>query len=151
MASLPGPLTIRKWRNATMARTVWSAGWLLVALVVLGTAVPVHGQGREGGREAPRPEVRGGVEGVDAGAGTLTLTIGEGRGPTTEKTFSLAKDAEVAVGSTFGRGGLYKPGKLGDLAAGVLVSLTLTADQKSVDTIVAEGPMVRGQLTAVDT
>src|SRR5207244_3568517 len=100
-----------------------------------------------------RPEVQGVVKGVNAGAGTITLAIGGGREvAATEKTFSLAKDVEVAVGSPVGRGvaGLLKEGKLADLAAGTRVSLTLSADEKHVHAIVAEGPTVRGQVKAVD-
>jgi len=103
------------------------------------------------------------VKSVDAGAGTITITVavaqpGEGRerrDPVTmDKTFSLAKEVEVASGSGFGRGGpgggLFKEVKLADLSAGVRVSLTLSADQKTVESIVAEGPLVHGQIKTVD-
>jgi hypothetical protein len=90
---------------------------------------------------------------VDATAGTIAVTVGEGRdAPPTEKAFSLAKNVEVAIDGSggMGRGGLFKEGKLSDLAAGVRIALTLSADQKTVESILAETPTVRGQLKAVD-
>jgi hypothetical protein len=131
------------------ARKQGIAGWLLVAAVALGMAERTNGQVRE----PQRPEVRGVVKAVDAGAGTITVVVGEGREPATDKTFSLAKHVEVAIGPgvAIGRGGLFKEGKLADLAEGVRITLTLSADQKTVESILAEGPIVRGQLKAVDT
>lgn len=118
--------------------------WLLVVAVGLGLAARAAGQGRE----PARPEVRGMVKSV--AAGSITVTIGEGREPAAEKSFALAKDAEVAIGLASGRSGYFKEGKLADVSAGTRVSLTLSPDQKTVVSLLAEGPMVRGQIKAVD-
>src|SRR6202042_1842443 len=93
---------------------------------------------------------------VDVKAATITVTMGGGRGTdAVEKPYSLTKDVEVAIGSggggrSSGPTGLFKEGRLTDLAEGVAVSLTLTADQKTVESILAEEPTVRGLLKAVD-
>lgn len=122
------------------------ASWLTVAAVV-GLVEAAHGQGRE----LPRAEVRGVVKSVDVAAGTITVSLGEGREGVKEKTFALAKNVEVAIGAVAaGRASLFKEGKLADLAAGTRVGLTLSADQKTAESIAAEGPIVRGQLKAVD-
>ena len=57
---------------------------------------------------------------------------------------------EVGVGSGGGRRANIHEGKLADLMAGTLVSLALSADQKAVESILAEGPTVRGQMKGVD-
>jgi hypothetical protein len=129
------------------------AGWLLTAAAALGAAGQTPGQGREG-PSGERPEVRAMFKSADAGAGTITVMVpAEGRRELIEKTFALAKDVEVALvsGGSLGRGGVFKEGKLADLAEGVAISLTLSADQhKSVLSILAEGPTLRGQVKAVD-
>lgn len=121
-------------------------------LTVLSAVVLVlPAAGQFPGRGPVRPEVRGVVKAVDATAGTITLAAGGGRGePLPEKTYKLAADAEVAVDPGTGRRGILQPAKLADLAAGTPVVLTLTADEKAVDGIVAEPVSVRGTLKAVD-
>lgn len=117
--------------------------WLLAALSIA-TLVPLV---RAQVREAPRPEIRGIVKSVDAAARTITVTAPESRdAAATEKTYTLAKDVEVAIG----RGLLFKEGKIADLNAGVRVSLALSADQKTVDSILAEGATIRGVIKAID-
>lgn len=127
------------------------AAWLLAAAAVTGTTQQAYAQ-RDGRDRPARPTARGVVKMIDASAGTMTVTVFEGRESTAEKTNTIAKDAEVALGA-FGdrRGlGLLKEGKLADLAAGATVSLALSADEKLVESIVAEGPVVRGLLKSVD-
>jgi RNA polymerase sigma factor (sigma-70 family) len=103
-----------------------------------------------------RQEVRGLVKSVDVKAATISVTIGGGRGADpVDKTYALAKDVEVAVGSSggarfSGATGLLKEGKLADLTEGLGVSLLLSADQKTVESILAEEPTVHGLLKAVD-
>ena len=46
--------------------------------------------------------------------------------------------------------GLFKEARLADLAAGTTVRLSLSADQKVVDNIIAEEPTLRGVLKTVD-
>src|SRR5437870_4961632 len=127
------------------ARMCGIASWLLVAAVAVGMADRVHAQRRE----SPRNEVRGVVKTADAN--NITITIMESRENVMDKTFALAKDVEVAIGSGFGfgRGVFFNEGKLADLVAEVRVTLTLSADQKTVESIVAEEPAVRGQIKAV--
>jgi hypothetical protein len=129
-------------------------GWLLVAAAGVVVAGQAYGQF---GRGPARPEARGMLKSVDASAGTVTVSMYEPRKETREaieKTYTLAKDAEVvvAIGGGGGRrgGGAFKEAKLVDLPSGTSVALTLSADQTTVEAIVAEGPMVRGHLKAVD-
>jgi small nuclear ribonucleoprotein (snRNP)-like protein len=127
------------------------AAWLLAAAAVVGTTQQVHAQ-RDGRDRAARPAARGIVKTVDATAGTITVTAFEGREVAAEKTYTLAKDAEVALGPGGGdRRGvvLMKEGKLTDLTAGCTVNLILSAEEK-VETILVEGPTVRGVLKSVD-
>lgn len=142
------------------ARKHGITGWMLVTAAAIGMAEPTFGQER--GRGPQRAEVWGMVKSVNTGAGTLTITVPVGGGrearevrepATQDKTFPLAKTVEVAIGGGFGRsgGGLFKEGKLVDLTAGVRVGLTLSADEKTVESILAEEPTVRGRLTGVDT
>ncbi len=113
---------------------------------------------REGGKRggSQQQEVRGTVKSVDVKAATITVSMGGGRGTDpVEKMYPLAKDVEVAVGSggggrLSGPAGLLKEGKLTDLAEGITVSLTLAADQKTVESILAEEPTIRGLLKSVD-
>jgi hypothetical protein len=121
---------------------------LAICLAFLLLAGPALAQGREGpGREAPA-EVRGVVKSVAGDA--ITLTFADRREPAVEKTFTLAKDVEVALAAAGGRGGLFKEGKLTDLTEGVRVALSLSHDKKTVESIVAEGVTIRGILKAVD-
>jgi hypothetical protein len=125
------------------------AGCLLVAAALIGMTERMYGQGREQPRQGQ--EVRGIVKSVDAG--TITVTIGGGRETApSEKTYSIAKDVEVCIGGGggFRAGGLFREAKLADLSAGTSVGLSLTADLKTVEAIMAEEPMVRGVLKSVD-
>jgi hypothetical protein len=125
------------------------AGCLLVAAAVIATAERAPGQFRDFGREPQRPEVRGVLKAADAAAGTVTIATGRGREATPDSTYAVAKDAEVVVGSGRGRG-LFHAVKLADLPAGTVVSLALSADQKTVEALVAEEPSVQGVLKSVD-
>jgi hypothetical protein len=129
-----------------MSRTKgWLPGGLLAAVALLGMTEQASAQ-REPGRE----EQRGTIKAVDADKATITVAIGGGRDtPPTEKTFSLAKGAEVCVANSRGPG-LFKEARLADLVAGTTVRLSLSADQKVVDSIIAEEPMLRGVLKTVD-
>src|SRR5262249_32535529 len=46
--------------------------------------------------------------------------------------------------------GLVKEVNLADLAPGSFVALTMSADEKTVEVIMAQGPMIRGVLKSVD-
>lgn len=131
--------------------------WSFVVAVVMGLQGPATGQAP--GRGAARPEVRGVVKSVDTAAGMITVSLSEGRAgggerpAAGERSYPVAKNAEVVVGgSGSDRGSAFvaKEAKLSDLTPGVTVVLTLTADQAVVESIVAEGPVVRGLLKMVD-
>src|SRR6266849_830399 len=115
-------------------------GCLLVGAAILGTEGQSNGQ-RDGRGSAPT-EVRGVLKAIDAGKNTITLSMTQRRGepPVENKTFTLTEDVEVAYGTT-GRGrAVYREGKLAELPAGAVLTLTLSADQKSVESILAEAP-----------
>jgi hypothetical protein len=95
-------------------------------------------------------DVRGVLRAVDAAKHTLTIAVGEGREATVERTFAIAKDAAVFLDDGRARRFCACEGKLTDLAAGAVVTLRLSGDQKTVEALLAEGPVVRGTLTAVD-
>ena len=104
-------------------------------------------------RGAPRPEVRGMLKFVDAKAATITIATFDARRDSREpieKTFALAKEVEIALSMGVDRRGHFKEGKLADLAAGAPIGLTLSADEKFVEAIVAESPVVRGVIKFVD-
>ncbi len=114
---------------------------------------PADGRRERGdGRAAPLPEVHGVVKAVDNARNTITVDVTDAGRETVEKTFAVSKTAEVAVGAGLARGmrGTLREAKLADLAPGATVSLLLDPDQKVVETIVAEGPTVRGVIKAVD-
>ena len=104
-----------------------------------------------------RAEVRGILRSIDTSKSTITVMVfesrpNEGRREPEEKTFAVAKEAEVGVNVGDGRGrGFLREAKLGDLTPGVSVSLTLSMDQKVVEGITADGPSFRGTVKSVDS
>jgi RNA polymerase sigma factor (sigma-70 family) len=109
-------------------------------------------RGERGDARAPaHPEARGILKAVDAGKGTLTVAVGDGRNEPEEKTFTVAKNAEIGVGTGGGRrGGAFHEATLADLAPGAQVTLLLADDQKTAVCVLADGPTVQGTLKAVD-
>jgi hypothetical protein len=107
-------------------------------------------RGQGDARAAARPEVRGVLKAVDTNKGTLTVAVGDGRQEPEEKTFTVAKNAEVGVNVGVGRRSAFREAKLADLAPGALVALQLTQDQKTAEVILADGPSIHGSLKAVD-
>jgi hypothetical protein len=108
-------------------------------------------------RGSPRLETRGMLKAIDAKAGTITIATFDGRRDSREpieKTFTLAKEVEIALDSSGGsRGrvsGVFKEGKVADLKEGAPIVLTLSADEKTVESIVAESLVVRGMIKFVD-
>ena len=114
----------------------------LIAAALLVAVGQTHGQGRL----SPRPEVRGMVKKVDTAAGTITVGVSDGRQEAQDKTYPLVDEVEVAITTGVSFRGPFAEGKLADLAPGALVSLTLSADSQKVESILAEGPTVRGVL-----
>lgn len=125
-------------------------GRLLVVAAVMGTS---QASGQAVGRGPARTEMRGVVKSLDAAAGSITVSVSERDQPVAERSYPLAKDVEVVVGDGADRRSVFvlKEGKLADLAAGVSVTLSLSAGNAVVESIVAERPMVRGLLKTVDT
>jgi hypothetical protein len=119
----------------------------VVTLVLAADGKTVEALAAEG------PTLQGLLKSVDAAKRTLTLEQGSrGRGADTaeEKTFTVAAQAEVVIDDGRGRRWSLHEGKLADLSAGALVSVRLSLDQKQVELIMAQGPMMRGTLKAVD-
>jgi RNA polymerase sigma factor (sigma-70 family) len=80
---------------------------------------------------------------VDIGKRTLTVTLTVRKGePVEDKTFDVAKDVTVNIDG--------KGGQLRDLHAEVQINIKLAADQKTVNSIQAEGRTVQGTVKAVD-
>src|SRR5262245_46723496 len=123
----------------------------LATAVLLGVAVGAVGQPGRPPDRREAPEVRGVVRAVDAAKRTITVAVASrGREAPEEKTFTLAKDADVLVDDGRGSRFAVKEGKLADVHPGALVTLTLTGDGKVVEGLVAEGPALQGTVKAVD-
>jgi hypothetical protein len=105
------------------------------------------------GRGPSQPQVRAAFKSSDAKAGTITVTVpGAQRGELIEKTYTLAKNVEVGTGTGLGgRGSVLKEIKLADIPSGTTVVISLSANEKTAEFILAEGSQVRGQLKAVDS
>jgi hypothetical protein len=101
---------------------------------------------------AEGPSFQGTVKAIDAGKRTVTLMLGGfGRGEEApEKTFSVSKKAEIGIDDGRGRRFSMKEGKLADIQTGALVSVKLSLDQKTVESMTATGPHVFGVVKAVD-
>jgi RNA polymerase sigma factor (sigma-70 family) len=135
-----------------LAATV--AGWLAQPLLAGGRVAPAGraqaraeaGRERGDGRGTAPHEVRGVVKAVDAANGKITVTLAPTRREESEeeKTFTLAKNAEVGIALGNKRRGTYREGKLAELAPGALALLQLTADKSAVECMLADGPFVRG-------
>jgi hypothetical protein len=124
--------------------------WSIAAFITL-VFIPLAIAQRET-REQPRQTVRGILKSVDAKEGTITVTVGDSRQALEDKTFAISKDAEIAAGDGSGRRApaIFKAAKLSDLTSGDIVGFTLGADQKTIDSLIAEGPMIQGVLKGVD-
>jgi RNA polymerase sigma factor (sigma-70 family) len=142
----------------------------VVLLLTLGVALPISSRhllaesrvppgekdkarpgAREDARAAARLDVQGILKAVDAGKATITVAVGDGRQEAEEKTFAVAKNAEVGVGMGGGRrGGAFREASLAELAPGAHVTLQLSEDRKTAECILADGPTVHGTIKGVD-
>jgi hypothetical protein len=98
-------------------------------------------------------DVRGALKSLDIKKGLITLTVpAKVKGqPGEDKTFSLAKDVKVAVDDGRGMKSInYRAGALADLKEGTEILAAMSADQKEVVAIRAQGAAVAGVLKAVD-
>jgi RNA polymerase sigma factor (sigma-70 family) len=106
--------------------------------------------------QAQGQRVTGIVKAVDPAKNTITVAVGGagGRGREEaageEKTYTLAKNAEIVFDDGHGRGFSVKEGKLADLTLGAIVGLQLAADQNQVGSIQAEGPQLVGLIKGLD-
>jgi hypothetical protein len=75
------------------------------------------------------------VKAIDVEKGTITFAD-QGRAEVAGKTFTVARDANIAIDG--------KPGKLAELPVGCYVNLGLSADQRLANRIFAQGPPVAG-------
>lgn len=124
--------------------------FICVGLAVLSPVVRGQDRPRGDGRGPGPGDLRGLIKSVDSGASTITVMVAANRQAPEEKTFTVAKTAEIAVMDASGRRGAMKEAKLADLTSGLTVFLELSADQKSVESIAAEGPTVRGVIKSID-
>jgi RNA polymerase sigma factor (sigma-70 family) len=99
---------------------------------------------------AEGPTVRGLLKTVDPNKGTLTVVTSQGRDGGDEKTFSVAKNAEIGIDDGHGRRFSIKEAKLTDLAGGAQVTLWLTVDQKVAEAVLAEGPSMIGVVKGIE-
>jgi hypothetical protein len=101
---------------------------------------------------AEGPTVQGVIKAVDGGKNTLTLTLRAGRRGEggDEKTYTVGPNADVAIDDGRGRSSSLKEAKVGDLPAGALATVKLSADLKRVQNVLVEGPTVGGVVKSVD-
>ncbi len=101
------------------------------------------------------PNISGVVKSVDPGRHSLTVSFGGGgRGRSQEQaleqTVELAGDAVVLLDDGRGRRLSVKEGKLADVPVGAAVNLRMSVDQRYATLVRAEGPVLPGQIRAVD-
>jgi hypothetical protein len=114
---------------------------LMVGLLTPGSGTLAQERNRKA-RPKPAPRVSGKLESVDAGQSSVivsTFSRADGR---SEKTYEVAKDAKILQHG--------KEAKLGDLKKGNQIALTLSADQKTVVSIIVGTPPTSAPLKSVD-
>ncbi len=101
---------------------------------------------------AEGPSIRGDVKAVSATQRTITVTITDMQNESgQEKTFEVAPKVRVVIHDGKSRGKVAsEASKLADVPVGAVVTLKLSADQKAVASIQAEGAEVGGFVKAVD-
>lgn len=138
-------------RAGTCRAGVACAVWLVLVGAQSLWAQPRDGGPRDGGpREPGRGDVRGVVKETNASAGTVTLQLLGPRSPGEERVLRLSPQTEIVTNGPRSRWGIYQEAKLADLSAGALVTAALSADPSVVESLIAEGRTVRGQLKSVD-
>jgi RNA polymerase sigma factor (sigma-70 family) len=104
-----------------------------------------------GSIRAEGQSVTGLVKAVDGGKNTITMTISTKGSPDVERTFPVAKAAQMFIDD--GRKGKAKPAdapRLADLPVGAQATLRLSLDGRSAVAVRAEGVDVHGTVKAVD-
>jgi RNA polymerase sigma factor (sigma-70 family) len=94
----------------------------------------------------------GTVKAMDADKKQITLTTrAAGRGADAEeKAFDVSPEAEILIDDGKGRRFSVKEANLADVPAGAIAVVRLSADQKMVTSIRAEGAIVHGAVKSVD-
>lgn len=105
-----------------------------------------------GGILAEGQSVTGRVKAVDGAKGTLTVTISIKGEPDVERTFAVAKSAQVSIddGKLKDKTKPAEAHRLADVPVGAQVTLRLSLDGQSVVSIRAEGSTLHGTVKAVD-
>jgi RNA polymerase sigma factor (sigma-70 family) len=104
-----------------------------------------------GSIRAEGESVTGLVKAVEGARNTITLTISTKGAPDVDRTFTVAKAAQVSIDN--GKKGKGKPAnapRLADVPVGAQVTLRLSLDGQSVVALRAEGANVHGTVKAVD-
>jgi small nuclear ribonucleoprotein (snRNP)-like protein len=101
---------------------------------------------------AEGPSLTGLVKAVDAATNTLTLTITPRKNePIQDKTYDVAKEVKVLIADGKARDkGKAEEQTLAHVPVGAIVTVKLSADQKVVRSIQAEGPELHGVVKAVE-
>jgi RNA polymerase sigma factor (sigma-70 family) len=96
--------------------------------------------------------VGGTVKAVDADRKQITLQTRAGRGGegAEEKAFDVTAETEILIDDGKGRRFSVKEGKLADVPVGAVALVRLSADQRVVTSLRAEGATVQGAVKAVD-
>jgi RNA polymerase sigma factor (sigma-70 family) len=92
------------------------------------------------------------VKAVDGAKSTITITVSTKGEPDVERTFKVAKAAQVSIDDGKSKDKVKPADARGvvDVPVGAQVTLRLSLDGRSVVAIVAEGPSVHGTVKAVD-
>jgi RNA polymerase sigma factor (sigma-70 family) len=103
-------------------------------------------------KPAVGPQFPATVKAVNADKGTVTvlMLIEPGKKGTTEKTYSLAKDAQIILTDARTKNDPGQAGKLTDLAEGWPVTVQLSPDQRAVQRIVVGPTNLAGMVKGVN-
>lgn len=137
--------------------------WLLLA-GMLGTGVTLFASAAFAGKptlapsqeqkgnkppEDARPTLQGILQEVDPAKRTLTLVWGD-KGNRQEKTVTISKDVKVLLHEGKNKNDPPQEGSLANLAAGQSVTLYLSTDSKTVETILPTALRLSGTVQRVD-
>lgn len=113
--------------------------------------IPVSFVGaQQPGRGPVSRESRGILKSIDVKTRAVTIITNDPGQTTSEKSLTLAADAEIALADGSARRTIFQAGRIEDLVAGTSLTLTLSADEKTCTAVLAQGPLVRGVLKSVD-
>ena len=107
----------------------------------------------EKGKKEQGPMVHGAVLTVDSSQGTISVAVATKAQTkqTEQKTFAVAKDVKVVLEDALDKKQPHPEGSFADITPGTVVTLELTADQKTVTRIAARGPGINGHVKAANT